>query len=195
MGTSNRIVLIIEDEEAIAQSYERCLRDEFEVRVAHDGESGLEQLDKSVDVVLLDRMMPGMSGSEVLDRISERPESPRIAMVTAMDPDFDIIEMPFDEYVTKPPDRDELRETVADLCAQADRESRVRRYRSLLSRKATLVTQKPTEELHENESFSELCEQIDELETELEDDNEALLDDATFASELRRLTEDAGDQS
>jgi len=192
MGTSNRVVLIIEDEEAIAQSYERCLEDEYEVRTAQDGDSGLGRLDGSVDVVLLDRMMPGMSGSEVLERIRERPESPRIVMVTAVDPDFDILEMEFDEYITKPPDPDELRETVADLCQQADREARVRRYRSLLNKQSVLEAEKSEAELAENEEYSQLREEIDALEAELDEDNEALLDDATFASELRRLTDDGG---
>ncbi len=43
-----------------------------------------------------------MSGDEVLDTIAERGIDPAVVMVTAVDPDFDIVEMPFDEYLTKP---------------------------------------------------------------------------------------------
>jgi len=59
-------------------------------------------IDETVDVVLLDRMMPGMSGQEVLAAIRERGLDCRVAMVTAVDADFDVIEMGFDEYLGKP---------------------------------------------------------------------------------------------
>jgi DNA-binding response OmpR family regulator len=192
MGTNTPVVLIVEDEAAIARSYERCLEDQYEVRVALDGESGLEHLDESVDVVLLDRMMPGMSGSAVIDRIQKRSVSPRIVLVTAVDPDFDIIEMSFDEYITKPPGQEELRATVADLCERAEMADRVRRYRSLLRTKATLEAEKSAEELDQSEEFTQLCRDIEAVEDELEADHEALVDDATFAGELRRLTDEKG---
>jgi DNA-binding response OmpR family regulator len=193
MGTSPPVVLIVEDEEAVARSYERTLEEQYEVRVALDGERGLERLDESVDVVLLDRMMPGMSGSAVLERIEQRPVSPRIVVVTAVDPDFDIIEMSFDDYITKPPARDELQETVAELCDRADMATRVREYRSLLQTRATLEAEKSTEELEDSEEFTQLCADIQTLEDELEADHESLVDDATFAGELRRLAGDEGD--
>ena len=102
MSESDRpVVLIVEDEPDVAETYKLWLRNDYEVRMAHDGDEGLELLDDSVDVVLLDRMMPGLSGDEVLERIRERDLGCRVSMVTAVEPDFDILEMGYYSLVEK----------------------------------------------------------------------------------------------
>jgi two-component system response regulator AdeR len=193
----NPVVLVVEDEPAVAESFELMLRGEYDVRVASDGEAALDALSDEVDVVLLDRMMPGMSGDEVLEELRDRGTECRVAMVTAVDPDFDIIEMGFDDYVPKPPTKAELRETVADLVERSSYAENVRRYHSLLSKRATLQTEKPEADLEASESYAALQAQITELEADLEEPNERLLDDAEFVGTLRELTGDessGGDQ-
>ena len=109
------VVLIVEDEPDVAETYKLWLQGDYEVRMGQNGDEGLELLDESVDVVLLDRRMPVVSGNEVLAAIEERDLQCRVAMVTAVDPDFDIVDMGCDDYVVKPVTRDRLLEVVEVL--------------------------------------------------------------------------------
>ncbi|MFB6105679.1 MAG: response regulator, partial [Halobacteriaceae archaeon] len=61
-------VVVVDDEEGIAEAYSYWLSDEYDVRTAQSGAGALETIDEDVDVVLLDRRMPDRSGDEVLDR-------------------------------------------------------------------------------------------------------------------------------
>jgi DNA-binding response OmpR family regulator len=186
------IVLIVEDEPAVADSFEMMLQGEYEVRKAASGEEALETLTDEIDVVLLDRMMPGMSGGEVLGELRDREIDCRVAMVTAVDPDFDIIEMGFDDYLSKPPTKDELRQTVADLLSRSSYDETVREYHALLSKRSSLQVEKSAEELESSDEYTALESRIDALDEELAESNDRLLDDAEFVGALRDL---AGGQS
>ncbi|MEI7656006.1 MAG: DNA-binding response regulator [Actinobacteria bacterium] len=99
-------VLIIEDEPNISEALAYLLRKEgFEVGTAEDGVSGLAAFDRAgADIVLLDLMLPGMSGSDVCRVIREKSNVP-IIMVTAKDDEIDKVvglEIGADDYVTKP---------------------------------------------------------------------------------------------
>ena len=61
-------VLVVDDEEAVADAYTAQLEGEYETRTAYSGKEALETVDDGVDIVLLDRRMPGRSGDEVLER-------------------------------------------------------------------------------------------------------------------------------
>jgi DNA-binding response OmpR family regulator len=77
------MILVIEDEPGIVDFVERGLRSRgFEVDSALDGESGLERaLDSGVDLVVLDLMLPRLSGSEILERLQDvRPTLPVIVL-------------------------------------------------------------------------------------------------------------------
>lgn len=100
------MVLIIEDEESYRDAVSYMLAKEgFEVVTASDGAEGLEVFDRSgADLVLLDLMMPGLSGTEVCRRLRQRSQVP-IIMVTARDSEIDKVvglELGADDYVTKP---------------------------------------------------------------------------------------------
>ena len=111
-------VLMVDDEKKVADAYALRLNDVAEVSVAYGGEEALDTIDNDSppDVVLLDRHMPELSGDEVLDRLRERNLRTRIIMVTAIDPDLGILEMPFDDYLSKPVDRDDLHTAVDQQC-------------------------------------------------------------------------------
>lgn len=187
------VVLAVEDEADVAETYELWLADTYEVRRAATGRAALEAVDEEVDVVLLDRMMPEMSGDEVLVAIREAAYDCRVAMVSAVDPDFDIIAMGFDAYVTKPPTREGLRDVVADLLERQELTETLREYRALVSKRAALAGEKSDAELAGSESFAELEARIDALADELDEVNERLLDDDTFISVLRDLTDGGGE--
>ena len=99
-------ILVVEDEESYRDPLVFNLRREgFEVAEASDGESGLAQaLTGSYDLVLLDLMLPGMSGAEVCRRLRKSIDI-GIIMVTAKDDVVDRVvglEIGADDYITKP---------------------------------------------------------------------------------------------
>ncbi len=99
-------VLIVEDEESLADPLAFLLRKEgFEAAVVSDGPSALAEFDRSgADIVLLDLMLPGMSGTDVCKQLRARSSVP-VIMVTARDSELDKVlglELGADDYVTKP---------------------------------------------------------------------------------------------
>ena len=158
-------VLIVEDEPRYAEGYARVL-DEFDTDIATDGEEGLDRIDNSVDVVLLDRNMPGISGDEFLDRIRADGLTCPVVVVSAVEPDFDIIDMEFDAYLTKPVDHDELRDTVEDMAERKEQSPR-QRFNALVEKRETLKANKPRSELEESKEYANLEEEIQELREEL----------------------------
>ncbi len=99
-------VLIIEDEETYRETLGFLLqREGFEVALAADGAAGLAAFNaQGADIVLLDLMMPGLSGTEVCRQLRARSSVP-IIMVTARDTEIDKVvglELGADDYVTKP---------------------------------------------------------------------------------------------
>ena len=99
-------VLIVEDEESLADPLAFLLNKEgFAATVVTDGPSALAEFDRSgADIVLLDLMLPGMSGTEVCKQLRARSSVP-VIMVTARDSEIDKVlglELGADDYVTKP---------------------------------------------------------------------------------------------
>jgi len=99
-------VLVVEDEESFSEALSFMLRKEgYEVEVAADGLQALETFDRSgADLVLLDLMLPGLSGTEVCRQLRAKSSVP-IIMVTAKDAEVDKVvglELGADDYVTKP---------------------------------------------------------------------------------------------
>jgi DNA-binding response OmpR family regulator len=190
-GTEPATVLVVDDEPDVADAYAAQLDDEFIVSTAYGGQEALDKIDTSVDIVLLDRRMPGISGDEVLDKIRERDLNIRVAMVTAVDPDFDIIEMPFDDYVIKPVSREDLFETINRLLVCSEYEERLRRYYSLTAKHATLLSNKPESELSQSEEFQRLEAEMEEVREGLDETIEQF-DDDDFAAAFRDLENEPG---
>lgn len=99
-------VLVVEDEESFSDALSYMLRKEgFEVSVAETGPAALTEFDRAgADIVLLDLMLPDMSGTEVCRQLRHRSQVP-IIMVTARDSEIDKVvglEIGADDYVTKP---------------------------------------------------------------------------------------------
>jgi DNA-binding response OmpR family regulator len=165
MTTHN--VLIVEDSEGLARMYEEWIGEGYDVTVAPDGESAVELFDETIDVVLLDRRLPGQSGDDVLTYLRERSDCP-IAMVTAVNPDFDILELGLDDYIIKPLDREELVGTVERLITRSRYVDQLREYFALVSKRTVIAEHKTYAELDRAE-YRELETEIDDLEQELAD--------------------------
>ena len=99
-------ILIVEDEESLAEPLEYLLRREgYETEIAADGRAALAAFDRAgADLVLLDLMLPGLPGTEVCRELRTRSSVP-VIMLTAKDSEVDIVvglELGADDYVTKP---------------------------------------------------------------------------------------------
>ena len=160
-------VLIVEDEESVMETYKLYTEAEgYTVLTASNGGEALVEIGDNVDVVLLDRRMPGMSGDEVLAHIQKWEMECRVVMVTAVDPDADIIEMGFDDYLTKPASREEILETIEQLLL-------FDRYEALLDEFHTKTKAYAT--LRANVSNGENTDTVERLEEEREQLREELL--------------------
>ncbi|CAL8896671.1 sensory transduction protein regX3 [Kocuria varians] len=99
-------ILMVEDEESLSDPLAYLLgREGFDVSVVADGISAVAEFDRAgADLVLLDLMLPGQSGTEVCRQLRQRSSVP-IIMLTAKDAEIDKVvglELGADDYVTKP---------------------------------------------------------------------------------------------
>ncbi|KOX96161.1 MULTISPECIES: HalX domain-containing protein [Halorubrum] len=180
MSEQPPLVLVVEDEPDLADLYAAWLGDEYRVRTAYGGREALDQLDEAdneVDAILLDRRMPGLSGDEVLTAVRDRGIDCRVAMVTAVEPDFDILEMGFDDYLVKPVTSDTLRETVEGLLRRGEYDSEVQELFSLTSKKAMLESEKSANDLADNEEYQRLTDRIEELRERADESRDAVASD------------------
>lgn len=162
-------VLIVEDEVDVAELYEMWLVDRYSVSVAHNGTDALELLDETTDVVLLDRRMPGLSGDEFLDIIRSEGLDCRVAIVSAVTPDFDVIEMGFDDYLTKPVDREEVVEAIEQMLRRSEYDDSLQEFYQLAATRAALQESKSRSELRNNTEYCELEAELDEKQREMDD--------------------------
>ncbi len=118
MSAETTSVLLVEDEDSFIEALTLGLKREgFSVRVARDGAEALDVFDEvNPDVVLLDVMLPKISGIDVCRELRSRSDVP-IILVTAKSAEIDTVvglEMGADDYITKPY---RLRELVARIRA------------------------------------------------------------------------------
>jgi len=171
------VVLVVDDEPDVADSYAAIAQDRYEVRTAYSGEQALARLDGDVDVVLLDRRMPDILGEEVLDTTRDRGLDCRVAMVTAVDPNAEIIDMEFDDYLVKPVTREEVLRTIERLLRVAEYERTLREYYRVTRKHVALSTATGTGTLPEDPDFERLSERREELREQLKETAERFADD------------------
>ncbi len=183
MSEQPPLVLVVEDEPDLADLYAAWLGDEYRVLTAYGGQEALDALDSAdeeVNAILLDRRMPGLSGDEVLAAVRERGIDCRVAMVTAVEPDFDILKMGFDDYLVKPVSSDTLRETVEGLLQRSEYDDEMQELFSLTSKKAMLEAEKSATELDDNAEYQRLTDRIRELRSKADESLSAVAEDDDF---------------
>lgn len=121
-------VLVIEDEESFREALEFILTKEgFQIECAADGLAGIATFEKyNPDIILLDLMLPGMSGTDVCKTIRAKSNVP-IIMLTAKDAEVDKVvglEVGADDYVTKPFSSPELIARIRAVLRRGSSEAR-----------------------------------------------------------------------
>src|SRR5512142_1304690 len=120
-----RTILVVEDEPTLRETLAEALEAEgFEVRAAGDGQAAVAQFrEHRPDLLLLDLMLPGMSGMDVC-RIVRAESNVPIVMLTARDSEVDKVvglELGADDYVTKPFSLRELTARIRGIFRRAER--------------------------------------------------------------------------
>ena len=185
-------VLIVDDNSAIAETYASFLEDDYEVLTAYGGREALETVDPTVDVVLLDRRMPEAGGDEVLAEIDTRALDCRVVVLTAVDPEFDIVDMPVDAYVTKPVKRSKVRDIVAEMVRRAGYDDELRQFLALASKKVALEREKDGGALAASEEYERIERRLAEKRERLgieTDEIEGTFADTVPDIEADRLSE------
>lgn len=161
-------VLIVEDKRSLADLYALWLNDGYAVETAYTGSQALDLLDDSIDIVLLDRRLPDSSGKQILREIQNRESEYQVAMVSAVQPSIDIADLPIDEYITKPVEREQLLESVAELTLRTAANSTKQQLLAAISRRITLEQDQHEINLDENSEYQSLLREIEQLESDLE---------------------------
>ena len=190
MSKDDPEVLVVDDESRLADLFAAWLDKEWNVVTAYDGETALEKMSDGVEIVLLDRRMPGLSGDEVLKQIRSESYDVRVVMVTAVDPDFDILDMGFDDYLVKPVSKDELLELVDRVVTRSEYVRDVQEYFSLVSKQSLLQVEKSEQELADNAEYQNLTDRIETLEEQVDEQVGALESHDDFAGAFRDLPGD-----
>lgn len=187
---SNSTVLVVDDEEPFARTVALWLDEYWTTMVATDGEEAIRRYGPDVDAVLLDRRMPRLSGDEALAEIRAQDGSARVAMMTALEPDLDIVDLDFDMYLEKPVDRQEVVDATRTLLERADYTQELQALYGLSSKIAELRAKYPEETLAEDDRFQRLLDERrrvrEKARSQIDD-----LDEEEFL-ELLQIVEDGG---
>lgn len=105
--TTTRRILVVEDEETLAAGVREALeRQQYAVETRPDGQAGLERIrEGGLDLVILDLMLPGMGGLEVLKHLRAEGRDVRVIILTALASEQDLVrgfDLGADDYVKKP---------------------------------------------------------------------------------------------
>lgn len=182
----DRTILVIEDQKALADLYAEWLSDRYEVLVANTATEAYDLLSESIDVALVDRRLPDASGDEIVTEIRERDLNCPVAMVTAVDPDFDILELGFDSYVVKPISGDELKDLVSKLLERREYTDDLRSYYALAEKRAAIEARKSPEELEASAEYQSLVNELETIEYDL-DERVETLDDEDYHALFHQL--------
>jgi len=104
-------VLIIDDEPEIRDIYALHLSQDFDVQTASDGDVSLSKIRDEIDIVFLDRHMPGIGGDEFLHRMRANGLETPVVFISAVDPQ-ETPDLSYQAYLTKPISGGELKHHV-----------------------------------------------------------------------------------
>jgi DNA-binding response OmpR family regulator len=161
-------ILIVDDNDDLRKLYAVWLGD-HEIETADGGQAALELIDDGVDLVLLDRDMPGPGGRDVAIEIHERGYDCHIAMVSSLPADFDIVEYPIDCYLKKPLGESDLVGLVEEYRTQRRYQTALSEYFQLSSKLAAIEEDTPTAQLAESDEYERLKQRVEAKRREVDE--------------------------
>lgn len=153
-------ILVAEDNADCRDLYSIWLGDDHTVELVANGTAALEAVGPPVDIVFLDRDMPGHTGTEVAHELADMPYNLYVVMVSSRDPDFDIVEMPIGRYVQKPVDQPTLESIIEQCRTQSGYCDALGDFFVLAVKLASIEAETPEEALTESDEYERLCERV-----------------------------------
>ncbi|WP_227015575.1 response regulator [Haloarcula sp. JP-L23] len=169
MSDTRPTVLVVEDDTPLRETYARVLSQSYDVSTAATAAMAIDRLGDGTDILLLDRALPDADGEDVLREVQARNYHCYVAMVTAVEPDFEIIDMGVDDYLVKPVTTDAIRDAVERLLSLAEYDEIYRELSQKRVKRNVLEQEKAPSELDESEEFRRLQADIERLEAQLEE--------------------------
>lgn len=163
-----RGILLVDDDPQILDLYSRMLAELGEISTAASAEAAITALDESIDVIVLDRRMPGESGDALLREIRRLGHDCGVIIVSAVEPAADIIDLSFQDYLVKPVTGAELKECIERVLALSARDIQMQRYLSLLARRRVLEESVEVGHDERDGALDELARQLADLEDQIE---------------------------
>ncbi len=173
---STPTVLLVDDDPQVLNLFESVLSRDYKIEIADSGEAALEVMNDEIDACLVDRRMPGLTGGDVVQRLREAGYDQPIAMVTAVEPDFDVLDLGFDDYVVKPVAATDLRDLVEALVLRRQYDEVLREYFALASKITALRSSKSDSELADHDDFGEVVDNLNQIKQEAKDSLDAAID-------------------
>lgn len=163
VNESRADVLVVDDEPMLADLIGEWVQEKWNCQTVYNGRDAIETISAEIDVVLLDRQMPDLTGDEVLTTIREEGVPCQVMMVSAAQPDFDIFDLPFDDYLRKPVDRPEVQEKVEQLLLRRTYHPDIQQFFTITAKLALLESLKLPQELEANEEYLALKATADDI--------------------------------
>mgnify|MGYP000085473431 CR=1 FL=1 len=188
-------VMVVDDEAGFADAVALWLEPEYDVTVVYDGDDAIDAYGDHVDVLLLDRRMPTVSGDDVLEHVRDADGTARIAMLTASELAVADAALDFDQYLQKPVSEDDVREAVTTLKRRNAYPRALCDYLATLERLSELHATHDADRLDDEDSYAALESRLDDLRdpaenalADLPDDEEAAIrervDEAAYPASL-----------
>lgn len=181
-------VLIVEDEKELLELYTQWVSKYYTVETAATGKEAINKILKGTefDVVLLDRKLPDINGRDVLTDIHRHTENCRVAVISAVKPETDILSMDFDAYVEKPVTQDKIYDVIEKLHQRTRFTEDLTKYYAIAEKIATLQTYHSDAELNNEPAYQQLLKDMKTLEEAM---NHSI--DFNDPSEVEQIIHDA----
>jgi DNA-binding response OmpR family regulator len=170
--TGSLTILVVDDNEGCRDLYSLWL-DDNEVRTAANGMEAEAEIDSEVDLVLLDRNMPGPAGEEVAEQFRDGGYDGHIVMVSSEAADFDVFSYPIDDYVQKPVDRSTLQSVVERYREQQSYLESLEEFFALSSKLAAIESNLSAGERVASEEYDRLKRRVEQKRAEVDEALEA----------------------
>lgn len=154
--STEQVVLIVEDDPQVAELYSDWLTDDYSVRIAHSVAEAYSLSQGHVDAVMLDRRLGTTPVADVVGPLRESEGKPSVALLTAVEPDVDIIDLDIHEYITKPIKKHEFRACVTRLLGRRSLSRKLDARFALASKLAALEASRGPASPETTEDYSRL---------------------------------------
>lgn len=166
-------VLAADDDSDMRSLYRCWLAPSYDVRLAADGDEALRKLDETVDVVVLDREMPGRDGVDVAHELERRETDAAVVMISGVEPGVDLLEVPVDDYLRKPSSRETVTAHIERAAAITECSDRHRRLIASDRRRKIVEAAVSRPRLAEDPRYQRTVDRLDGDGPELEQAREA----------------------